>query len=117
MADAARGAQPRLGRDDRSHELIGMQAALDQQLAPPAAHQLHRLGSRSMAVLGRHDGKRGDIQAGRPRRFVDARLWADQHGQDQPGMRRVDYPLQRMRITRVRDDGGGRGQALAGGQE
>src|SRR3954466_6593635 len=42
VADAALGPEPPLLGDDLAHQLVGVQAALHQQLGPARAHQLPR---------------------------------------------------------------------------
>ena len=50
VADAPAGAQPRLPRDHGAQQLVGVQAALHQQLGLALAHERDRLRRRGVAV-------------------------------------------------------------------
>ncbi len=50
VTDAAARAQAGLARDDRAQQLVGVQAALHQELGLALANELHRFGRRAMAV-------------------------------------------------------------------
>ena len=50
VADAAAGPKPGLPRHHGAQQLVGVQAALHQQLGLTLAHQLHGLGRRCVAV-------------------------------------------------------------------
>ena len=63
MADAPGGAQAGVARDDRAHELVGVQAALHQRLGPAFADQRDGLGGGVMAVLGVDDLEAADVEA------------------------------------------------------
>ena len=89
MADAPRGADARVARHDRAHQLVGMEAALHQRLGPSGAHQRDRLGGGIMAVLGVDQFEARDVEAAfrRPR---DPRRRADQDRLDKTQLRRLD---------------------------
>ena len=52
VAQSTSCAQASLSRDDRTEQLVGVQAAFHQELGLPLTNQLHRLGGRCVAVSG-----------------------------------------------------------------
>ena len=63
VADPASRAQTRLACDDLAHELVGVQAALHQELGLASADQLHGLDGGGMAVRRVDDLERRDVEA------------------------------------------------------
>ena len=117
VADPPRGAQAGLSRGHRAHQLVGVQAALHQELALGLANQLDALCRGRLAV--RHvddliavDGKAmlaghaGDF-GGRPHQDRD----------DDPGLCRFDRPAQRGFVARMHDDRRRRGNLLRSGDQ
>ena len=64
VTDATRGAQPGLSRRHLAHQLIGMQAALHQQLALGLADELDRLRRRRLGCAAHRRSRSGRYQAG-----------------------------------------------------
>jgi hypothetical protein len=64
MTEAAARAQACLASDDLPEQLVGVQAALHQQVGLALAKQLHRLGSRVMTVKRDDDPRAREIDAG-----------------------------------------------------
>ena len=63
VADAPADAQAGLLRHDRAQQLVGVQAALHQQLGLAGADQRHRLRGRRMAVRGVDDPALAEVDA------------------------------------------------------
>ena len=63
MTHAPSRAEP-LFVHDRTHELVGMEAALHQRLDLVVASEFNRLSGRGVAVLGRHEFISGDFYLG-----------------------------------------------------
>ena len=74
VADAPAGAQPGLARDHRAEQLVGVQAALHQQLRFARAHQRHRFRRGLMAVRGLDDAHR--CRASMPAAAATSRIFA-----------------------------------------
>ena len=102
----------RVARDDRGHQLVGVQAALHQRLDLAGARHLDRLLGGGMAVLDGDDAVGRDVDALGRRRGADLRLGPDQHRHDEPAPRRLDRAEQRVAVAGM-DDGGGTGGALS----
>ena len=96
VADAAAGAQPGLARDDRAEQLVGVQAALHQQLGLALPHQLHRLGRRRRGCAARRRSAicPRSMPAGL-RDLLDLRRRADEDRHDQPLLGGLDRAGQR----------------------
>ncbi len=105
VADAPRGAQPRVAPDHRAHQLVGVQAAFHQRFRAPGAHLRHRLVGRLLAERRIDDRERGDVEPGFRGNFPDPRRGTDQDGRDQPGLGGIDRALQRTLVARMRDRG------------
>ena len=85
VADAAAGAQPGLARDDRAEQLVGVQAALHQQLGLALAHQLDGLRRRRVAVRRVDDPRAAEVDAGFACAIsANLRGRADEDRHDQP---------------------------------
>src|SRR6516165_1700274 len=103
MADAARRANAGLAGDHRTHQLVGMQAALHQGLSLPLTDELDRLFGGIVAVRRLLYREAGYVE---PRPLGDsanAGRRTDQGRGDQPEPRRLHSAFQRDLVTRVRD--------------
>ncbi len=87
VADAAAGAQPGLLRDDGAEQLVGVQAALHQQLRLAAAHQLHGLRRGRMTVRRVDDADGPEAMSARRRDVADLRRRSDEDRRDEPESR------------------------------
>ena len=88
VTDAPSRAQARFPRDDRAQQLVGVQAALHQQLGLALAHQLHGLGGRRMAVRRIDDPRLAEIDAAVLRDLLRSWRPGRQNRRDQSLLRR-----------------------------
>ena len=95
MADAPRGPQARRRRDDRRHQLVGVEAPFHQRLDLAQARHLDRHLGGGVAVLGRDDLDARQVGLLRLRESSDLRLGPDQHRHDEPAPRGLERPEQR----------------------
>ena len=114
VADPAGGAQARLAGHDLAHQLVGVQAALHQELGPAGPDQLHGLGGSGVAVRHVHDLEGRDVDAERLRHAADLVLGPDQDGGDDLVPGRLDGTTERGLVAGV-GHGAGDGPDLAGG--
>ena len=105
VADAPRGAQAGLGRDDRVHQFVRVQRALHQRFDLAGPRHRDRLVGGGVAVLGRDDRIAGDVDAGRFGRTPDLGFRTDQHRLDQVLACRLDGAGQRGFVDRMHDRG------------
>ncbi len=103
VAEAPAGAQAGLARHDRTEQLVGVEAALHQQLGLALPHQFDRPGRRRVAVRRVDDRDRPQRDAVGLRDLLDLRLRADEDRRDQPELGRIDDRCQRRRLARVCD--------------
>ena len=106
MADPAGGAQARLAGHDLAHQLVGVQAALHQELGPAGADQLHGLGGSGVAVRHVHDLEGRDVDAERLCHATDLVLGTDQDGGDDLVPGRLDGTSERSLVAGVGDRAG-----------
>ena len=114
VAEAAAGAEARLLRDDRAEQLVGVQAALHQELGLALAHQLHRLRRRRVAVRRVDDPGRAEVDAvrlARPRAIFAA--GPTRIGTISPLLAGLDRAGQRRLLARMGDRRRDRLQAAA----
>ena len=95
MADPARRAQAGLARGHLAHELVGVQAALHQQLALGFVDQLDRLCRGRLAVRGVDDLEAIDVDPVLAGHGGNLRGRTDQDRNDDAGFRRLDGAAQR----------------------
>ena len=96
--------------DDLLHELIGVEAPLHERLdLTRPRHGDGPLGG-LVAVARRHESVRPEVDRLRRGGGADPRLGADEHGDDEPGLRGVDRSQERVPIHRVDDGGDERGE-------
>ena len=91
--------------NDRTHEFVGMEAALHQRLNPVVASEFNRLSSRSVAVLRWHEFISGDFYFGLIRCGSDLGGGSDQHGNDEICFGSLDCTKQGIRINRMNHGG------------
>jgi hypothetical protein len=84
MADPALGAQPRCCRNQRGHQLVGVQAPFHQGFDFTCGRQGDGLLRGGVAVGCVHNGDVGQIQPGLRGDCFQPRPWPDQHRFDQP---------------------------------
>ena len=90
--------------DDRTHEFVGVEAALHQRLDLAIARQRDCLGRCRVAMLRRHELIGGKVEFGLFRCGSDFCLRPDQYGNDEFFLGGFDRAKQRNRVDRV-DDG------------
>ena len=113
VAEPPFGTQAPLLLHHLVQQLVGMQAALHQRFGLAGADHRHRHLGGVMAVLGRHQPIRRDVDSFARGDGADLFLRADQDGRDQIALGRFDRPLQRVVAARVDDGRGQRRQAIA----
>ena len=102
MADPPRCAQPRVALDHRSHQLVGMEAALHQGFGLAFADQLNRLHGRILAVLGIDDLKSADVEAMLRGDFSDTLFGSDEDRFDELQLGGRERALERHLVAGVR---------------
>ena len=102
VADPARGAQAGLLGHDRAHQLVGVQAALHQQLGLAGADQLDGLGRGGVAVRHVDELELPDVEPELLRHAADLVGRPDQDRDHQPGSGRLDGAAQRALVAGVR---------------
>ena len=101
MADPPRRAQAGLADAvDRPHQLVGVQAALHQQLALALVDQLDGPRGRGFAVRRVDDLETADVEAVLTRDSRDLRGRPDQDRNDDAGLGRLDSAAQRGLVAR-----------------
>ena len=95
VADPPGGSQTGTRAGNCSHELVGVQAALHQQLAPRFMDQLDRLGGGRFAMIGVHDLEMVDIEMMRASNRTNSRGRADKSWNDNARVRSLYRPPQR----------------------
>ena len=116
VADARAGAQT-IPRNHRAHQLVRVQAALHQRLAPAFADQRDRGFRGGVAVRRVLDRNIADVEPGVLRRLQDLRLRSDQDGVDDALLPCCQRALQRAAVAGVHDGNGCRRQSCASGEE
>ena len=81
--------------DDGAQQLVGVQAALHQQLGLALPHELHRLGRRGMAVRRIDDPRAPNRDAAPPGHVFDPGGGADENGRNQALLAGLERPDQR----------------------
>src|SRR5215467_7050056 len=94
-------SQTSTGSGDCSHELIGVQAALHQQLAFRFMDQLDRFGGGRLAMAGVHDLEMVNIEMMLASNSANARGRADKSWNDNARVRSLYCPAQRRLVTGV----------------
>jgi hypothetical protein len=89
MADMPRRAQTGLRRDDRVHQLLGVQIALHQQGDFAGAGKSDRLRRSGAAVWRINQAEGSDVRPCRLGDRLDACRWPDQDWYNQPSRSRV----------------------------
>ena len=104
MADAPRRAQARARRGNRPHELVGMQAALHQQLALRLVDEFDRLCGGRIAMRDVDDLELPDVDLVLARDGGDLVCRADEDRNDDAGLGGLDRTAQRGLVARMHDD-------------
>ena len=84
VAESTPGAQAGLSRNDRTEQLVRVQAPLHQELGLPLPNQLHGFGRRRVAVRRIDDPGVPEVDPALPGDFVDPGGGAHENGRDQP---------------------------------
>ena len=117
MADAAGRAQPGLAGRHRRHQLIGMQAALHQELALRLMNELHAFCRSGVAVRDVNDFDRADIETMLTGHGSDLSGRTDKNWNNDAVLRTIHRAAQRTLIARMYDDGFGCRNALCAGNQ
>ena len=117
VADAAAGAQPGLPGDHRAEQLVGVEAALHEELRLPRPHQFDRLRRCPMAVRRIDDVHpiEGESRLTGDLRDSGGRTHEDRD--DQPFRRRLERAGKRRRFAGVHDRGRHRRERTAALQQ
>src|SRR4051794_38072699 len=105
MADPARRAQASLARGHLAHELVGVQAALHQQLALGFVNQRHRLRRGRLAVRGVDELEAIDIDPMLAGHGGNLPGRTDQDRNDDASFGCLDEPAQGRLVAGMSDDG------------
>ena len=112
VADAAARAQARLARDDRAQQLVGVQAALHQELRLAPGGPAPRLCSADAWLCGASTIRVvAEVDAVLLGDLVDLRRRADEDRRDELLVAGLDRAGERRRLARVRHGGRDRVQA------
>ena len=114
VADAAAGAQPGLALGDRGQQLVGVEAALHEQLGLALAHERDGLLGRRLAVRRVDDLDAGDIDAAGLRELPDLVGRANEYGNDQSGPIGLERAGERGLVAGMRHRRGQRRLGLGG---
>ena len=102
VAESTPCAQAGLSGDDRTEQLVGVQAPFHQELGLPLTNQLHGLGGRRVAVSGVDHAGVPEIYPALPGDLVDLAGRAHENGRDQPLRAGLDGPGQCRFLAGVR---------------
>ena len=103
VADAPPGAKPGLALHDRPQKLVGMQAALHQQLGLAGADQLDRLLGGGLAVRDVDDLDAVEVEANDLGDAADLVLGPDEDRHDESRLGRLERSLERGLVTGMGD--------------
>ena len=117
VADAPAGAQPGLTLGDRAEKLVGMQAALHQQLGLARAHELDRFLGRLLTVRNIDDLDASDVETVRLGNASNPVLRSDQNGHDHVRFGRLQRSPERGLVAGMRDGSRERLQTLGRGHQ
>ena len=113
MAEPPFGAQATFLLHHLVQQFVGVQAALHQHLGLAGAHHRHGHLGGVVAVIGRHQPVRRDVDARFSRDGANFPLRADQDRRDQAILRRLDSSLQCVVAARMNHRRGRGRQAAA----
>jgi hypothetical protein len=117
VADASRGTQSGLRRGDFVHQLVGVEAALHQELALGLPDQLHALRRSRLAVRYIDNLVAVDREAVLAGYVRDLARRPHQNRNDDAGLRRLDRAAQRGLVAGIDDDRRRCGSLLGPGDE